>query len=70
MDDEINHLLKIDKRIFQKMFTDHLDKNTNLNHEAKAILDSSSPSQPAHNILGIFAECSLSVAMFGTSKEI
>ena len=70
MDDEINHLLKIDKRIFQKMFTDHLHKNTNLNYEAKAILDSSSPSQPAHNILGIFAECSLSVAMFGTSKEI
>ena len=54
MDDEINHLLKIDKRIFQKMFTDHLDKNTNLNHEAKAILASSSPSQQSCNRAKLF----------------
>ena len=26
-------------------------------------------SQPSRNIPGIFAECSLSVAMFGTSRE-
>ena len=27
-------------------------------------------TQPARNIPGIFAECSLSVAMFGTSREL
>ena len=45
--EKINHLLKTDRRIFQKMLTDNLDKNINLNYEVKTSLNSSSPFQRA-----------------------
>ena len=46
--EKINYLLKIDKKIFQQMFTDHLDKNINSNYEDKPIPNSRSPFQKAY----------------------